>query len=226
MTSPTATEPRTRVAPLARLAGLTAALAAILIALLALFILPSLKSGAHDLPLGIAGDPLAVAQVETALKSAAPGEYAVEHFSSAGALDAAIANRTVHGGLVAGPNGLEVHVASAGSTAISGSLTATAQVVGQATARPVAVSDVVPLAWSALIAEAAHVPVERGTELPAAWRDLVDGMELDAAHTLGTGEAPFRSWREGYDPADALDRAVQATRRAVFPLWGLDPHLD
>ena len=145
MTSPTATEPRTRVAPLARLAGLTAALAAILIALLALFILPSLKSGAHDLPLGIAGDPLAVAQAETALKSAAPGEYAVEHFSSAGALDAAIANRTVHGGLVAGPNGLEVHVASAGSTAISGSLTATAQVVGQATARPVAVSDVVPL---------------------------------------------------------------------------------
>ncbi|MCD9154914.1 hypothetical protein [Aeromicrobium duanguangcaii] len=147
MTTPTTTEPRTRrsVPPLARLAGLTAALGAILIALLALFILPSLKSGAHDLPLGIAGDPAAVTQVETALEKAAPGAYAVEAFSSAEDLDDAIADRTVHGGLVAGPNGLEVHVASAGSTAISGSLTATAQAVGQATALPVAVSDVVPL---------------------------------------------------------------------------------
>ncbi|MBC9226654.1 ABC transporter permease [Aeromicrobium sp. 636] len=152
MSSPTATEPRATessvrrsIPPLAQLAGLTAALGAILIALLALFILPSLKSGAHDLPLGIAGDPAAVTQAKAALESAAPGAYAVELFSSADDLDGAIADRTVHGGLVAGPQGLEVHVASAGSTAISGSLTATAQGVGRAMALPVSVSDVVPL---------------------------------------------------------------------------------
>lgn len=89
-----------------------------------------------------------------------------------------------------------------------------------------AVSDVVPLAWAALVAEAAHVPLERGSALPEAWRAAVEALELDAAHTLGTGEVPFRSWRDGYDPADPVDRAVQATRRAVFPLWGLDPHQD
>lgn len=89
-----------------------------------------------------------------------------------------------------------------------------------------AVSDVVPLAWAALVAEAAHVPLERGAELPAAWRAAVEALDLDAARTLGRADVPFRSWSEGYDPADAVDRAVQATRRAVFPLWGLDPMLD
>lgn len=89
-----------------------------------------------------------------------------------------------------------------------------------------AVSDVVPLVWAALVAEAAHAPLERGAELPGAWRAAVEAMGLEAAHTLGTTEVPFRSWREGYDPADPVDRAIQATRRATFPLWGLDPLLD
>lgn len=89
-----------------------------------------------------------------------------------------------------------------------------------------AVSDVVPLAWAALVAEAAHVPLERGSELPGTWRTAVKGLGLAAARTLGSAEVPFRSWRDGYDPADAVDRAVQATRRSVFPLWGLDPLLD
>ncbi|MGI5189317.1 acetoin utilization protein AcuC [Promicromonospora sp. CA-289599] len=89
-----------------------------------------------------------------------------------------------------------------------------------------AVSDVVPLAWAALVAEVAHVPLERGAELPAVWRDAVEAMGFEAARTLGTADVPFRSWRDGYDPADDVDRAVQATRRAVFPLHGLDPLLD
>ncbi len=54
----------------------------------------------------------------------------------------------------------------------------------------------------------------------------MEALDLEAAHTLGTAEVPFRSWRDGYDPADPVDRATQATRRAVFPLWGLDPLLD
>jgi acetoin utilization protein AcuC len=31
----------------------------------------------------------------------------------------------------------------------------------------------------------------------------------------------FPGWEEGYDPADRLDQAVLAARRAVFPLRGL-----
>ena len=42
--------------------------------------------------------------------------------------------------------------------------------------------------------------------------------------TLTDGREPgFRDWTEGYDPDTWLDREVNATRRAVFPLHGLDP---
>lgn len=34
-------------------------------------------------------------------------------------------------------------------------------------------------------------------------------------------EPVWRGWEEGYDPADRVDQAVLATRRAVFPLRGL-----
>ncbi len=90
-----------------------------------------------------------------------------------------------------------------------------------------AVVDVVPLAWSALVAEALHTPLPRGTELPEHWRGVVEEVSgLEAAGRLGRGEVEFRPWRDGYDPADDVDRAVLATRRHVFPLWGLDPHQD
>ena len=36
----------------------------------------------------------------------------------------------------------------------------------------------------------------------------------------------WRSWEVGYDPGDAVDRAIMATRKAVFPLHGLDPWFD
>ena len=63
--------------------------------------------------------------------------------------------------------------------------------------------------------------------LPEHWRGVVEEVSgLEAAGHLGRGEVEFRPWREGYDPADDVDRAVLATRRHVFPLWGLDPHQD
>ncbi len=39
-------------------------------------------------------------------------------------------------------------------------------------------------------------------------------------------ETWYRSWAAGHDPEDAVDRAVMATRKAVFPLHGLDPWFD
>ncbi|WP_125773395.1 acetoin utilization protein AcuC [Antribacter gilvus] len=90
-----------------------------------------------------------------------------------------------------------------------------------------AVVDVVPLVWAALVAEAAHAPVDRGAPLPESWRQAALGMSgIEPARALGSGPVEFRSWRSGYDPADPLDRAVAATRREVFPLLGLDPHHD
>lgn len=94
------------------------------------------------------------------------------------------------------------------------------------------VVDVVPRAWSHLTAIAAHQPVDPETPVPAAWRDYV-------RHLLGRPGPPrmgdgvsehgvvwYRSWETGYDPENAVDRAVQATREAVFPQHGLDIHID
>ena len=36
----------------------------------------------------------------------------------------------------------------------------------------------------------------------------------------------WRSWEVGFDPNDAVDRAIMATRKEVFPLHGLDPWFD
>ena len=95
-----------------------------------------------------------------------------------------------------------------------------------------AVADVVPVVWASLVAEAAHAPLDQDMELPESWRrEAAELSGLDPAARLGEPGGPpqgeaWRPWKEGYDPADDVDRAVLATRRSVFPLWGLDPHLD
>jgi acetoin utilization protein AcuC len=84
---------------------------------------------------------------------------------------------------------------------------------------------VVPRAWTHLIAEAAGSPVDPGTPTPASWRALVKERTGEVAPLTMTDERDSR-WREiseGYDPADAVDRAIMATRNAVFPYHGLDP---
>ncbi len=90
------------------------------------------------------------------------------------------------------------------------------------------VVDVVPRTWAHLVAEAAHRPLDPATPLPRAWREHVEetvGREAPRLMTDGEDGA-FTGWSSGYDPGDAVDRAVLATRRAAFPLHGLDPEFD
>ncbi|MEV7618215.1 acetoin utilization protein AcuC [Streptomyces sp. NPDC089799] len=86
-----------------------------------------------------------------------------------------------------------------------------------------AVVDVVPRSWTHLVAIAAHRPVDPGSMVPASWRDEVYARTRQLAPARMTdGRTPeWRDWEAGYDPADRLDQAVLATRRAVFPLRGL-----
>jgi acetoin utilization protein AcuC len=45
---------------------------------------------------------------------------------------------------------------------------------------------------------------------------------LSAPSRMTDGRTPsWTSWDDGYDPGDPVDRAVLATRRAVFPAHGL-----
>ncbi|MGW3557762.1 acetoin utilization protein AcuC [Streptomyces sp. NPDC000963] len=87
-----------------------------------------------------------------------------------------------------------------------------------------AVVDVVPRSWTHLVGIAAHAPVEPASVIPSSWRDEVYARTRQlgpARMTDGRWPVDFRDWAEGYDPADRLDQAVLATRRAAFPLRGL-----
>ncbi len=91
-----------------------------------------------------------------------------------------------------------------------------------------ALASVVPRSWSLLVAVAAGAPMGPATPVPAAWREYVlERHGVEAPRLMGDGaDIWWRSWEIGYDPNDDLDRTVMATRKALFPLHGLDPWFD
>jgi acetoin utilization protein AcuC len=89
-----------------------------------------------------------------------------------------------------------------------------------------AVVDVVPRSWTHLVAIAAGEPIEPTAETPEDWRfEVYRRTRQPAPQRMTDGRTPrWRSFHDGgYDPADRLDQAILATRRAVFPLHGLLP---
>ncbi|MCQ6556616.1 acetoin utilization protein AcuC [Streptomyces sp. C10-9-1] len=83
---------------------------------------------------------------------------------------------------------------------------------------------VVPRSWTHLVGIAAHRPVEPESAVPSSWRAEVYARTRQLAPgrmTDGRWPVRVRGWEDGYDPADRLDQAILATRRAVFPLRGL-----
>ncbi len=87
---------------------------------------------------------------------------------------------------------------------------------------------VVPRVWSHLMAIVAGRPVPLRTPVPEPWREHVaQKYGMTAPEFMGEdADTWWRSWEVGYNPSDALDRTVMATRKAVFPLYGLDPWFD
>ena len=87
-----------------------------------------------------------------------------------------------------------------------------------------AVVDVVPRSWTHLVGIAAHAPVDPEAVIPSSWRGEAyarTGQPGPVRMTDGRWPVAWRGWEEGYDPADRLDQAVLATRKAAFPLRGM-----
>jgi acetoin utilization protein AcuC len=88
------------------------------------------------------------------------------------------------------------------------------------------VVDVVPRAWTHLLAEAAGHPIPPDSPLSAEWLSFAlkttGHSAMVTVMTDGRHPVPL-PWSRGYDPADPADRAVMLTRRSVFPWHGLDP---
>ncbi|WP_083372716.1 acetoin utilization protein AcuC [Paraoerskovia marina] len=88
-----------------------------------------------------------------------------------------------------------------------------------------AVVEVVPFAWAHVLGIAAHRPIPDGTPVPDAWRERVrDLAELEPPEVFEAADVEYAAWDDGFDPDLGIDRAIQATRKAAFPLLGIhDP---
>jgi acetoin utilization protein AcuC len=88
-----------------------------------------------------------------------------------------------------------------------------------------ALVEVVPRAWTHLLAIATGDPVDPATPTPPAWRKLAKQrrpqFDLPLRMT-DDADVSYQPWQPTGEP-DPVDRAIAATRRAVFPLHGLDP---
>ncbi len=83
--------------------------------------------------------------------------------------------------------------------------------------------DVVPRAWTHLIAIAAGEPIAPATAIPAGFHEFVlESLGRQAPGRMTDGRQPWpKPFDQGFDPADPVDAAILATRNAVFPRWGL-----
>src|SRR5690606_1010428 len=86
---------------------------------------------------------------------------------------------------------------------------------------------VVPRAWTHLLAEACGAGLDPESATPDEWRRFVRERTDDVPPLYMTDgrTAEFTPFEAGFDPADPVDQAIQATRRAVFPSQGIDPSL-
>lgn len=113
-----------------------------------------------------------------------------------------------------------------------------------------ALADVVPRAWTHLLAVAVGRPLAPDTTIPMSWRsEIRDRLDIlgpeamtdtpagadssdtgDSSEAAGAGQSDlpdYEPWDAGEgDTDEPLDIAVAATRREVLPLHGLDPWMD
>ncbi|TNC28947.1 acetoin utilization protein AcuC [Amycolatopsis alkalitolerans] len=83
---------------------------------------------------------------------------------------------------------------------------------------------VVPRSWTHLLATVLGRDVEPSTPIPPGWMDMVRAAapQAELPVTMSDGaDTGHRPWSDGDD--DPVDIAIRDTRRAVFPLHGLDP---
>ena len=91
-----------------------------------------------------------------------------------------------------------------------------------------ALVEVVPRAWTHLLAVATGEPLDPATPTPAAWRDAGRASAVPARESRRRDDRRRRRrrttpWQPG-EPDDRSTGRSLATRAAVFPLHGLDPH--
>jgi len=88
-----------------------------------------------------------------------------------------------------------------------------------------AIVKVVPRAWSHLLGVVAGRPIDPATATPPEWCEHVrTQLGRIPPRRMTDGRRPgYRDWPDGHDPESWLDRSIQATRVAIFPVHGINP---
>ncbi|MDP9240098.1 MAG: acetoin utilization protein AcuC [Actinomycetota bacterium] len=84
--------------------------------------------------------------------------------------------------------------------------------------------EVVPRAWTHLLAEVSGAPVDPATAIPESGRELARSRRPESVPPTKMTDGATAEWRP-WSPGGAateVDRSVAATRAAVFPLLGLN----
>ncbi|GAA1627263.1 hypothetical protein [Georgenia ruanii] len=109
------------------------------------FAWPAVNVAPRAVPVALSAPAPVAAELTRTLDGVAPGAFAVTAADDRAAAVDLVEGRHVYGGLVAGPQGAEVLVASAAGPAVAQLLTDVAERLGEAQQRPVQVTDVAPL---------------------------------------------------------------------------------
>ena len=120
----------------------TAAIAAVL---LISFALPAVKSGPHQLPIGVAGTPAITSQLSGLFTANGSKAFQVHTYSTDAALKTAIEHRKVYGGLEVTASSATMLVSSAASETVSEALNSVATELSSSAGTQISVSDVVAL---------------------------------------------------------------------------------
>ena len=89
-----------------------------------------------------------------------------------------------------------------------------------------ALVEAVPRAWTHLLAIVTGEPLDPDTPTPDAWQNFAHRRRPSREVPRSMSDGPLARWVP-WQPTgepDAVDRAITATRKAVFPLHGLDPY--
>jgi len=83
--------------------------------------------------------------------------------------------------------------------------------------------EVVPRAWTHLIAEVTGHPVDPASMISEDYCAFVQSaLHRPSPERMTDGHTPWaRPFALGFDPEDQVDQAILATRKAVYPAWGL-----
>jgi hypothetical protein len=193
--------------PLALAALIAVAVVVVQALLVPLFAGPAANLAPRDLPIVVAGPAPAANALAERLRAERPGAFEVTTVADAAAADRALRDRDAYAAFVVGPDGVELHTASAGGPAVAALLTQAAAEAGGAAngGRPVPVVDVVPadpddprgggfaagflpLVMTALLAGAALALAARGR-----WARLT-GLVAFAALAGLVGAAVLQGW--------------------------------